>query len=271
MSATLRVGGLVPLTTLDYPGLLACVLFCQGCAWRCRYCHNPELTAARRGGNPLVTPARLPPPTPGPVAGGGLQRRRGDPAGGPRRRHAHGPRTGLPRRPAQRRHQPPRLRPGAGAERLRASTSRRRPRTSPPLPAWTAAARPTGAAWNACWTAAWPTNAGPRCTGACSIANASGAWRRACARWAWSASPYNWRARPASSIRSFSRSPRRRALRSYGENWKSCFRLRTARRLSLRFSGAARACQLARTGRAVPTRPVLHKTHTIVREHLLDS
>ncbi|CDI90137.1 putative radical-activating enzyme [Pseudomonas aeruginosa PA38182] len=29
MSATLRVGGLVPLTTLDYPGLLACVLFCQ--------------------------------------------------------------------------------------------------------------------------------------------------------------------------------------------------------------------------------------------------
>ncbi|PWU26962.1 anaerobic ribonucleoside-triphosphate reductase activating protein [Pseudomonas sp. RW407] len=47
MSATLRVGGLVPLTTLDYPGLLACVLFCQGCAWRCRYCHNPQLIPAR--------------------------------------------------------------------------------------------------------------------------------------------------------------------------------------------------------------------------------
>ncbi|MGC4012405.1 MAG: anaerobic ribonucleoside-triphosphate reductase activating protein [Pseudomonas sp.] len=47
MSSTLRVGGLVPLTTLDYPGLLACVLFCQGCAWRCRYCHNPELIAPR--------------------------------------------------------------------------------------------------------------------------------------------------------------------------------------------------------------------------------
>ncbi|MEW4396333.1 anaerobic ribonucleoside-triphosphate reductase activating protein [Pseudomonas paraeruginosa] len=47
MSATLRVGGVVPLTTLDYPGLLACVLFCQGCAWRCRYCHNPELIASR--------------------------------------------------------------------------------------------------------------------------------------------------------------------------------------------------------------------------------
>ncbi|MDF3866255.1 anaerobic ribonucleoside-triphosphate reductase activating protein [Pseudomonas denitrificans (nom. rej.)] len=47
MSGTLRVGGLVPLTTLDYPGLLACVLFCQGCAWRCRYCHNPELIPPR--------------------------------------------------------------------------------------------------------------------------------------------------------------------------------------------------------------------------------
>ncbi len=31
MSRALRVGGLVPLTTLDYPGMLACVLFCQGC------------------------------------------------------------------------------------------------------------------------------------------------------------------------------------------------------------------------------------------------
>lgn len=47
MSRALRVGGLVPLTTLDYPGLLACVLFCQGCAWHCRYCHNPQLIAPR--------------------------------------------------------------------------------------------------------------------------------------------------------------------------------------------------------------------------------
>lgn len=47
MSRALRVGGFVPLTTLDYPGLLACVLFCQGCAWRCRYCHNPQLIAPR--------------------------------------------------------------------------------------------------------------------------------------------------------------------------------------------------------------------------------
>lgn len=38
---------MVPLTTIDYPGQLACVLFCQGCAWRCRYCHNPQLIAPR--------------------------------------------------------------------------------------------------------------------------------------------------------------------------------------------------------------------------------
>jgi pyruvate formate lyase activating enzyme len=39
----LRVGGLVPLTTIDYPGELAAVVFCQGCAWRCRYCQNIDL------------------------------------------------------------------------------------------------------------------------------------------------------------------------------------------------------------------------------------
>src|SRR5690606_23011268 len=47
VTANLRVGGLVPLTTLDFPDHLACVLFCQGCGWRCRYCHNPQLIPAR--------------------------------------------------------------------------------------------------------------------------------------------------------------------------------------------------------------------------------
>ncbi len=43
----LRVGGLTALTTLDYPGELAAVVFCQGCPWRCRYCQNGELLPAR--------------------------------------------------------------------------------------------------------------------------------------------------------------------------------------------------------------------------------
>lgn len=43
----LRVGGFVPLSGADFPGALAAVVFCQGCPWRCRYCHNPHLLAAR--------------------------------------------------------------------------------------------------------------------------------------------------------------------------------------------------------------------------------
>lgn len=42
----LRVGGLTPLTTIDFPGRLAAVVFCQGCAWRCSYCQNPALLEA---------------------------------------------------------------------------------------------------------------------------------------------------------------------------------------------------------------------------------
>lgn len=39
----LTIGGLTPFTTIDYPGKLAAVIFCQGCAWRCGYCHNQHL------------------------------------------------------------------------------------------------------------------------------------------------------------------------------------------------------------------------------------
>jgi pyruvate formate lyase activating enzyme len=46
----LRVGGLARCSASDYPGALAAVVFCQGCAWRCGYCHNPELQAARGAG-----------------------------------------------------------------------------------------------------------------------------------------------------------------------------------------------------------------------------
>jgi pyruvate formate lyase activating enzyme len=40
---SLRVGGLTPLTTVDWPDRLAAVVFTRGCPWRCPYCHNAEL------------------------------------------------------------------------------------------------------------------------------------------------------------------------------------------------------------------------------------
>ena len=42
---TLELGGITPFSSVDYPGKLAAVLFCQGCPLRCAYCHNPVLQA----------------------------------------------------------------------------------------------------------------------------------------------------------------------------------------------------------------------------------
>lgn len=49
LSGTWQVAGLTPLTTIDFPGELAAVLFGPGCPWRCRYCHNGHLTADSDG------------------------------------------------------------------------------------------------------------------------------------------------------------------------------------------------------------------------------
>ena len=56
MMSDLAVGGLTPLTSTDYPGCLAAVVFCQGCPWRCGYCHNPHLIP-RDGEGQLDWPA----------------------------------------------------------------------------------------------------------------------------------------------------------------------------------------------------------------------
>ncbi|MCL7930731.1 anaerobic ribonucleoside-triphosphate reductase activating protein [Halomonas llamarensis] len=45
----LPIAGLTPITTLDYPNHLACVVFLQGCPLRCGYCHNPQMIKPRRG------------------------------------------------------------------------------------------------------------------------------------------------------------------------------------------------------------------------------
>lgn len=45
----LDVGGFTPLSTTDWPGQLAAVVFVQGCPWRCHYCHNPSLQPRQSG------------------------------------------------------------------------------------------------------------------------------------------------------------------------------------------------------------------------------
>jgi pyruvate formate lyase activating enzyme len=49
MTTTLRIGGLEKFSTVDWPGRLVATVFCQGCGWRCRYCHNPHLLSFRVG------------------------------------------------------------------------------------------------------------------------------------------------------------------------------------------------------------------------------
>ncbi len=47
----LCIGGLERLSLVDWPGELAAVIFCQGCGWDCRYCHNPHLIPFDRRGD----------------------------------------------------------------------------------------------------------------------------------------------------------------------------------------------------------------------------
>lgn len=60
-AAGLRLGGFVPLSTIDWPGQLAAVVFTQGCPWDCPYCHNPHLLGA---GPDDAVDALAPPPWP---------------------------------------------------------------------------------------------------------------------------------------------------------------------------------------------------------------
>lgn len=46
----LNIAGLVPLSTVDWPGKLAATVFLQGCPWRCGYCQNMELLDPRAEG-----------------------------------------------------------------------------------------------------------------------------------------------------------------------------------------------------------------------------
>ncbi len=44
------IAGLMKLSLIDYPGKIGCTVFTQGCVFRCRFCHNPELIPTKRFG-----------------------------------------------------------------------------------------------------------------------------------------------------------------------------------------------------------------------------
>ncbi|MDR1390897.1 MAG: anaerobic ribonucleoside-triphosphate reductase activating protein [Holosporales bacterium] len=46
----IRIGEILKFSTLDYPGKLSAVVFCQGCLNRCVYCHNPDFLNINKNG-----------------------------------------------------------------------------------------------------------------------------------------------------------------------------------------------------------------------------
>lgn len=47
--AELTIGGFTALSTCDWPGELVATVFCQGCPFACRYCHNADLIPPGKG------------------------------------------------------------------------------------------------------------------------------------------------------------------------------------------------------------------------------
>ena len=50
----MKIGGLLKFTLIDFPGRPAAVVFTQGCNFRCRYCHNPELVYPNMFAEPVA-------------------------------------------------------------------------------------------------------------------------------------------------------------------------------------------------------------------------
>jgi len=50
----MRIGGLQKFSLVDYPGKLSCVIFTQGCNFRCPYCFNPQLVIPEMYESPIA-------------------------------------------------------------------------------------------------------------------------------------------------------------------------------------------------------------------------
>lgn len=46
----MQIGGLQPLSLIDYPGKIACTVFAIGCNYRCPWCYNPRLVLPKYTG-----------------------------------------------------------------------------------------------------------------------------------------------------------------------------------------------------------------------------
>lgn len=46
-ASELKLAGLTPFTTIDFPGRLSAVAFVQGCPWKCVYCQNSWMQSRR--------------------------------------------------------------------------------------------------------------------------------------------------------------------------------------------------------------------------------
>lgn len=51
----MNIGGYQPYSLCDYPGHIAVVVFTQGCNFRCPFCHNANLLAARGDASQLIS------------------------------------------------------------------------------------------------------------------------------------------------------------------------------------------------------------------------
>lgn len=49
----MKIGGVQKFSMIDYPDKIACIVFTQGCNFRCPYCHNPELVKPEMFGESL--------------------------------------------------------------------------------------------------------------------------------------------------------------------------------------------------------------------------